>query len=75
MAIEMKIPKKINKIAAKFVGRPFTLRKSVCSAIFLLVGTVLFIFAKPYIGLALAELLVVLSATVGFFCGWYNPKS
>lgn len=72
MAIEIKIPKEINKYEAHFVG-PFTFRQTLCLGICLPVGVGLFVLSKPYIGSDLAGFLVVPPAAIGYLFGWYKP--
>lgn len=72
MAIEIRIPKEINRYEAKFIG-PFTLRQTISLVVCLPIGVGLFILTKPYIGTDLAGFLVVPPAAIGWMFGWYKP--
>lgn len=72
MAIEIKIPKEINRYEAKFIG-PFTLRQTLCLVTCLPIGVGLYILVKPYVGSDLAGFFVIPPAGVGYLFGWYKP--
>lgn len=72
MAIEIKIPKEINRYEAKFIG-PFTLRQSICLLICLPLGVGLYMLSKPYLGSDVAGFMVVPPAIIGYLFGWYKP--
>ena len=72
MAIEIKIPKEINKYEAKAMG-PFTLRQGICVLICLPVCVGIYLLTKPYVGVDIAGFLVIPPAVVAYLFGWYKP--
>lgn len=72
MAIEIKIPKEINRYEAKFIG-PFSLRQTICLVTCLPAGVGLYLLAKPYVGTDLAGMFVAPPAVIGYLFGWYKP--
>lgn len=72
MAIEIKIPKEVNRYEAKAIG-PFTMRQLVCVLICLPIGVGIFVLLKPYLGTDLAGFCVLPPAAVAWLFGWYKP--
>lgn len=72
MAIEIKIPKEINKYEAKFIG-PFTMRQSICLAIALPACILLYNFLKPYIPVDVVGFVCIFPAAIAYLFGWCKP--
>lgn len=72
MAIEIKIPKEINRYEAKFVG-PFSLRQTICLVTCLPLCIGLYLLTKPYVGTDLAGFFVIPPAGIAYLFGWYKP--
>lgn len=72
MAIEIKMPKEINKYEAKAVGM-FSMRQLLCLFICMPICVGLFILVKPYVGTDIAGFVVIPPAAVGWLFGWYKP--
>lgn len=72
MAIEIRIPKEINRYEAKFIG-PFTLRQSVCLAVALPACVVLYNVLKPYALFETIGVVCMIPAIIAFLFGWFKP--
>lgn len=72
MAIEIKIPKEINKYEAKFIG-PFTMRQSVCLFIALPACVLFYNLLKPYAPVDVVGFVCLVPASIAYLFGWFKP--
>ena len=72
MAIEIRIPKEINRYEAKFIG-PFTLRQILSLGICLPIGIFVYNIVKPFVGTDLAGFMVIPFGALAWAFGWYKP--
>lgn len=72
MAIEIKIPKEINRYEAKFIG-PFTMRQSIALVIALPICVVIYNFARKYMPMDVACVFCFIPGGVAALFGWVKP--
>lgn len=72
MAIEIKIPKEINKYEAKFIG-PFTMRQSIALVVGMPTAIVLYNVVRKHVSMDLAAFACLIPAAGVYLFGWFEP--